>query len=127
MPIYEYRCQSCRRKVTLFVRGFDTPSATCTFCGGSDLVRLISTFAVVKSEESRLAELGDPDNLGDLDESDPRSMARWARKMSQEMGEDMGPEFDEMVERMEAGEIPDELAGETGGMDELSGLGEGVD
>jgi hypothetical protein len=29
--------------------------------------------------------------------------------MGREMGEDLGPEFDEMVERMEAGETPEDL------------------
>lgn len=121
MPIYEYRCQSCRRKVTLFLRGFNAPSATCTFCGSGDLVRLVSTFAVLRSEESRLEEMSDS-AFRDLDESDPRSMARWARKVGQEMGEDLGPEFNEMVERMEAGEMPEELSG--AGTEDLSGFGE---
>jgi len=46
--------------------------------------------------------------LADVDESDPRSMARWARRMRDEMGEEMGPDFDEAIEQMEAGELPDE-------------------
>jgi Flp pilus assembly protein TadB len=44
------------------------------------------------------------------------------RKMSREMGEDLGPEFDEVVGRLEAGESPEdieesmpELMGEGGG------------
>jgi hypothetical protein len=68
-----------------------------------------------------LEDLADPASLGDLDESDPRSVARWMRKMSDEVGEDMGPEFEEVVDRLEAGEDPDEiensmpdLAGEVG-------------
>ena len=62
----------------------------------------------MKSEESRLEELADPSSLGDLDENDPKSVARWARKMGEQMGEDLGPEYDEMVDRLEAGEMPDE-------------------
>ena len=46
--------------------------------------------------------------LADVDEGDPRSMARFARRMRDEMGEEMGPEFDEAIEQMEAGEFPDE-------------------
>ena len=41
-------------------------------------------------------------------------MARWARKMGQELGEDMGDEFNEMVDQMEAGEMPDD--GDGGGL-----------
>jgi hypothetical protein len=92
--------------------------ATCSKCGGADLRRLVSRFAVMKSEESRLDDLADPSSFGDIDENDPRSIARWARKMGQEMGEDLGPEFDEMVERMEAGEMPEDLIGEGGEGDE---------
>ena len=31
------------------------------------------------------------------------------RKMSNEVGEDMGPEFGEVVDRLEAGESPDDI------------------
>jgi hypothetical protein len=54
--------------------------------------------------------LADPSRLGEVDENDPRSMARWARKMQREMGEDLGSEFDEMVEQMESGQLPEETA-----------------
>jgi hypothetical protein len=46
---------------------------------------------------------------GDLDESDPRAMAHMMRKMGSELGEEMPPEFDEVVDRLEAGESPDEI------------------
>ena len=52
--------------------------------------------------------------MDDLDESDPRSMARWARRMGDQLGEDMGPEFDDMITRMEAGEMPDDDDGGDG-------------
>ncbi len=73
------------------------------------MTRLISKVAVLKSEESRLENLTDPSSMGDLDENDPKSMARWMRRMGSEMGEDVGPEFDDMVGRMEAGEMPDDV------------------
>jgi hypothetical protein len=56
-----------------------------------------------------MEDLADPANLGDLDENDPRSVARWMRKMSDEVGEDMGPEFEEVVDRLESGESPDDI------------------
>ena len=112
MPIYEYRCNDCGRRVALFWRSFSELGKTpprCSFCGGEDLTRLVSRVAVVRSEESRLDNLADPSSLAGLDENDPKSMARWMRKMSQEMGEDLGPEFDEVVDRMEAGQSPEEV------------------
>jgi putative FmdB family regulatory protein len=109
MPLYEYRCNDCRRRITLLRSFSDTSTPCCPRCQGEDLTRLISKVTVIRSEESRLESLADPSSLGDLDENDPRSIARWMRKMSAETGEDMGPEFDEMVDRLEAGESPEEL------------------
>jgi putative FmdB family regulatory protein len=111
MPIYEYRCADCRRRVSLFHRSFasieDDP--TCPHCGGTRLNRIISRVAVVRSEESRLDDLADPSMLGDLDENDPKSLARWMRKMSGEVGEEMPPEFDEVIDRLESGQSPEEI------------------
>lgn len=123
MPIYEYRCKSCGRRSSILFRSFSlVGEPACTHCGSVDMTRLVSRFAVARSEESRLDDLADPSSFGDLDENDPRSVARWARRMGDEMGEDLGPEFDEMVDRMEAGEMPDDLEGGDGG-----DLGEGLD
>ncbi len=108
MPIYEYRCNGCERRVSLLVRGFTDPlSKACPRCGSPELDRLVSRVAVLKSEESRMEELADPSSFGDVDENDPQSMARWMKRMGSQMGEDMGPEFDEMVDKIEAGEMPD--------------------
>ena len=109
MPIYEYRCESCRRyhqQLVLSLANYQTPA--CPRCGKNTLRKLVSRFAVMRSEESRLDDLADPSSFGDLDENDPRSVARWARKMGDTLGEDLGPEFDEMVDRMAAGEMADE-------------------
>jgi len=104
MPIYEYRCTACKRKVTvLTLRASETVEPQCDRCGGRDLVRLMSRFALVRSEDSRLDDLADPSSLGGLDENDPKSMARWMRKMGKELGEDAGEDFDEMVDELEAG------------------------
>ena len=67
-------------------------------------------------------DLADPGNLPDFDENDPRSLGRWMRKMSAETGEDLGPEFDEVVGRLEAGENPEEIEKS---MPELMGEGGG--
>ncbi len=126
MPIYEYTCHDCRRRVSLLWRSFAdaaTREAICPRCGGHNLTRLISRVSVVRSEESRLDSLADPSNLADLDENDPKSLARFMRKMANETGEDLGPEFSEVIDRLEAGEDPEsieksmpELAGEGGDM-----------
>ncbi len=112
MPIYEYRCHDCRRRVSVWWRTFsaaETGTARCPRCGGENLTRLVSKVRPIRSEESRLEDLADPTSFGDLDENDPRSIARWMRKMSNEVGEDLGPEFGEVVDRLEAGESPEEI------------------
>jgi len=112
MPIYEYRCNDCRKRVTVYWRSFsevETARARCPACGSEDLTRLISRVALLRSEDSRLEDLADPSSLAGLDENDPKGMARWMRKMSREMGEDLGSEFDEVVDRLEAGESPEEI------------------
>jgi putative FmdB family regulatory protein len=112
MPIYEYRCHDCRRRVSIWWRTFseaETGVPRCPRCGGEELDRLVSRVRVIRSEESHLEDLADPASLGDLDEDDPRSIARWMRKMSHEAGEDMGPEFEEVVDRLEAGESPEDI------------------
>ena len=112
MPLYEYRCRRCGRLTSLLVRNYQPPtSPRCARCGSAELQRTISRVAVLQSEESRLEHLADPSRFGDVDENDPRSVARWARRMGSDLGEDMGGDFDEMVERMEAGEMPEEAQG----------------
>jgi putative FmdB family regulatory protein len=112
MPIYEYTCHDCRRRVSLLWRSFadaETRPAVCPRCGGAHLTRLISRVSVVRSEESRLDSLADPSSLDGLDENDPKSLARFMRKMANETGEDLGPEFSEVVDRLEAGEDPESI------------------
>ena len=123
MPIYEYRCQDCRRRVSILLRTFgevETATPQCPRCGGSNLIRLISRVAVLRSEDSRLDALADPSSLGDLDENDPKSVARWMRRMSSEIGEDMGDDFDQVVDRLEAGENPEDIEAS------MPDLGEGL-
>ncbi len=112
MPIYEYYCPDCSRRVSLLWRSFkdlETREPVCPRCGGKNLRRLVSKVAVLRSEDARLDNLAGPGDMPDVDENDPKSLARWMRKMSQETGEDMGPEFDEVVGRLEAGEDPEEI------------------
>jgi hypothetical protein len=58
----------------------------------------MSRFATLKSEEARLDALADSSSLGDLDENDPGSVARFMKKMGREFGDDMGEDFDAAVD-----------------------------
>lgn len=108
MPIYEYRCTACRRKVTvLTLRVSEVVDPVCEHCGSHDLTRLLSRFAMVRSDDARLDDLTSDDALAGVDESDPKSMARWMRKMGGELGEDVGGDFGDMVDEIEGGDSDD--------------------
>ena len=114
MPIYEYHCKDCRRRVSVLVRSISNPGRPiCPRCGGQHLERLMSRFARLRSEDDRLDALADPSSLGDLDENDPKSVGRWAKKMGKELGEDLGEDFDQVME--EAMEEEATGAGKEGG------------
>jgi len=121
VPIYEYHCQDCRRRVSILVRSISNPGKpVCPRCGGTHLERLMSRFARVRSEDARLDSLADPSKFGDLDENDPKSVARWAKKMGGELGDDLGEDFDQMMEEAveeEASGKPKEESGDGSGDD----------
>jgi putative FmdB family regulatory protein len=111
MPIYEFYCDDCRKKVEVFRRTVSAAGGErCPACGGERLRRLISRFAVHRSGDV-VGSADEAAYLDGLENEDPRAMAAFARRMQREGGEDLGPEFGSMVSRMEAGELPDEMDG----------------
>jgi len=116
MPIYEYRCAACGKKTTVVTLSVKAEvDAVCKHCGGRDLAKLVSRVAVRRSEESRLESLADPSSLSGLDEDDPKSVARWMKKMGREMGEEAGEDFDEEVDRAMDEAEREKADGEDGG------------
>lgn len=112
MPIYEYHCLDCHKRVSVLFRTFREASdeaARCPRCNGANLHRLVSRVAVLKSEESRLENMADDSFMAGLENEDPRALAGFMRKMSDEMGEPMDSEMHEVVERLERGESPEAI------------------
>ncbi|MBI3928157.1 MAG: zinc ribbon domain-containing protein [Armatimonadetes bacterium] len=112
MPIYEYGCHDCRKRVSVFYRtvaAARSKDPECPRCGGSRLTRLVSRVTRLRSDETRLESLADPSGMSALENGDPRTIARWMKDMSREMGEDLGGEFHEVVDRLEAGEDPESI------------------
>ena len=112
MPIYEYYCADCRKRVSVVFRTFAEASddaARCPTCEGARLHRLVSRVAVLKSEESRMESLADPSLMSGLESEDPRALASFMRRMSGEMGEPLDAEMTEVLDRLEAGESPDAI------------------
>ncbi len=128
MPIYEYFCYDCTKRVNVFFRTMSEASdanATCPTCSGRRLHRLVSRVRMLRSEDSRLESMADdPSLLAGLESEDPRALASFMRRMSDEMGEPMDEEMSEVMDRLEAGEspesieesMPDSGAGDGGGM-----------
>ena len=145
MPIYEYQCGDCRRRVSLFYQSISLAEARqaearCPQCGSAQLRRLVSRFSVIRPDprsktdpvdapfdpdsaeygggsgplDEGMGGMGAFDSLGEqmmagMDDEDPRSIARWARQMQAETGEDLGPEFNAALGRIESGEDPDRV------------------
>ena len=105
MPIYEYRCQDCRKRNSFLILTSNAQVPSCTHCRSTNLERIMSRFAAPKSEEARMEALADPSNFGDLDENDPQSMARFMKKMGKEMGEDLGEDMDEAMDAMDTNDM----------------------
>jgi len=100
MPIYEYRCEDCGKvSEFLLIRTDEASRIQCKRCKSKKLSRVLSRVRVIRSEESRLESLADPSKWGGLDENDPKSMAKWMKRMGKELGEDM--DMDEMEQAME--------------------------
>jgi putative FmdB family regulatory protein len=110
MPTYQYRCADCQKRFEVYLTydEYGTKPVTCLHCHSANVVRRIGRIRFARSEESRLDSLADPSALAGL-EDDPRALGKMMRQMSREMGEDMPPEFDEVVDRLEAGQNPEDI------------------
>ena len=117
MPIFEFYCSKCKRKMSFLVMSTAAFHPACKFCGSESIEQLYSRFAMPKSEESRLESLADPSSLSGLDENDPGSVARWMKKMGKELGEDFaGEDIDQLAD-----EAAQEAAGEGNTEDQCGG------
>jgi len=106
MPIYEYRCKKCNREFSaLIMRTADKSSIRCKACGSSELTRLLSRFSYHQSDGSRLRDFDTGKPRDDAFYKDSRNVGLWAKKRAKELGVDLGPKFDEVVERARTGKI----------------------
>ena len=110
MPFYTYICQDCRRKFDIFMSysEYGQKPVECKYCHSQNVQRAINRVRMLRSDENRLESMADPGNLEGLDE-DPRALGKMMRQMSKEVGEEMPPEFDEVVDRLEKGQSPDDI------------------
>ena len=112
MPSYDFRCNNCNRRVLLKYKtyaDYDAAVPTCPHCKSTSLTRLISRVAIAKSESSRFSSMDDESAMDDMADADPATLGRYMRRMSDEVGEDLGEEFNEVVDRLERGEDPETI------------------
>jgi putative FmdB family regulatory protein len=106
MPIFEYECAACGRIGSHVVLGKERRSRPqCPHCGSSRTTRVMSSFAVVESEASRLANFDAGKSRDDSYYRDSRNVGLWAKKRAQQMGVDLGSKFDETVEKARSGRL----------------------
>ena len=110
MPIYEYRCEDCSRLTSqLVLKPSVAALPKCRACGSSRMQRVLSGFAYHRSEASRLAEFDASVSSHADFYKDSRNIGLWAKKRAQDMGVELGPSFEETVEKARTGKILDEV------------------
>lgn len=129
MPIYEFYCSDCHMIFNFFSRTVNTKrQPNCPKCGDKKLERQISLFSVTgkASEDDGLDDLPIDESKMEramdmlareadgIDENDPRQAANLMRKMSEMAGMELGKGMQEALQRMEAGEDPDQIEAEMG-------------
>lgn len=138
MPIYEFYCEDCHTVYSFFSRRINTEKRPdCPKCGRPRLERRVSRFAISRggSSDSQKKEGEEDDDLlppgfdeekferammelaseaENLDEEDPRQMARLMRRLSQTTGLEFGGAMEEAIRRLEAGEDPESIEEELG-------------
>jgi putative FmdB family regulatory protein len=111
MPIYEFTCQNCHRRMSFLVRDISTPFAPkCSSCGNTNLSRVVSGFAYHKSLKTVWEESGDTTmHPGDDYYRDPRNIGRWAEKKFQDMGQETPSQIQEKIQAAREGVLPEPL------------------
>ncbi len=111
MPYYDYTCLDCQKRVSVFqsYKDYGAKPVVCPVCRGKRLKRVITRVRLAKSDDRRMEDMSDPSFLSGVDENDPKSIARAMKKMGRELGEDLPPEFNEITDRLEAGEAPESI------------------
>ncbi len=64
---------------------------------------------IARSEESRLENMANEFPGMEGLEDDPKALGEMMRKLGRETGESLPPEFDEVVDRLESGQSPEEI------------------
>ena len=111
MPTYDFICNKCSQRFDIFLTfsEYGQKTVTCAHCGSKNVRRRMTKVRIAKTEESRMDRMADDFSGFEGLEDDPRAMGQMMRKMGKEMGEELPPEFDEVVDRLEKGQSPEDI------------------
>ena len=127
MPTYDYICNNCNQRFDVFMTfsEYGRKPVLCSHCNSKNVRRRVTKVRIAKSEETRMDHMADDFSGFEGLEDDPKAMGQMMRKMGKEMGEELPPEFDEVVDRLESGQSPEDI--ESALPDLGSGTGGGED
>ena len=111
MPTYDFICNSCNQRFDVFLTfaEYGKNTVKCIHCSSKNVRRRMTKVRIAKSEETRMESMADGFSGFEGMEDDPKAMGQLMRKMGKEMGEDLPPEFDEVVDRLESGQSPEDI------------------
>jgi putative FmdB family regulatory protein len=111
MPIYEFICQNCHKRMSFLIRDISAHFVPkCSSCGSTNLSRVISGFTYHKSLKTVWEQRGDPTiHPGDNYYRDPRNIGRWVEKKFQDMGQEIPSQIQEKIQAAREGVLPEPL------------------
>lgn len=111
MPTYDFICNSCQQRFDVFLTyaEYGQKEVLCVHCNSRDVRRRMTKVRIAKTEEGRLESMANDFTGFEGMENDPAEFGKMMKKMGREMGVDLPAEFDEVVDRLEAGQSPEEI------------------
>jgi putative FmdB family regulatory protein len=111
MPTYDFICNDCEKRFDVFLtfREYDEKTVYCAHCQSKNVRRRMTKVRIARSDASRLESAADDFSGMEGVENDPKALAHMMRKMGGEMGEELPAEFNDVVDRLEAGQSPEEI------------------
>ena len=111
MPTYDFICNNCEKRFDVFLTfsEYGKKAVHCVHCQSGNVRRRMTKVRIARTEESRIESVANDFSGFEGIEDDPKALGQMMRKMGSEMGEDLPPEFDDVVDRLEAGQSPQEI------------------
>jgi len=111
VPTYDFVCTACEKRFDVFMTfsEYGSKPVYCTQCGSDKVRRRMTKVRIARSDGSRLESMANDFPGMDGLEDDPKALGQMMRKLGSETGENLPPEFNEVVDRLEAGQSPEEI------------------